>query len=194
LIGSYYKNFLVDEFQDTSGFQWHNSAPLILNSLSEQNISMVVGDVKQSIYRWRNGNMKLLLEGIESDLARFTDNIEKKDLDKNFRSKSKIVEFNNYLFKKASDSFVEENDSGSSEIITKAYGSIGQKHKENNTGGYVRVEFLPNLKPSTGMLPARTGKKPFELAGERMVEIINRLIGEGIKPRDIMVLSQGADT
>ncbi|MCC7158868.1 MAG: UvrD-helicase domain-containing protein, partial [Ignavibacteria bacterium] len=60
-IGSYYRNFLIDEFQDTSTFQWQNFLPLIENSLSENNSSLIVGDVKQSIYRWRNGNMKLLL-------------------------------------------------------------------------------------------------------------------------------------
>jgi ATP-dependent exoDNAse (exonuclease V) beta subunit len=61
-IGSYYKNYLIDEFQDTSTFQWQSLLPLVTNSLSEQNFSMVVGDVKQSIYRWRNGNMMLCSE------------------------------------------------------------------------------------------------------------------------------------
>ncbi len=70
-IGNTYKYFLIDEFQDTSTYQWQNFLPLIINSLSENYFSMVVGDVKQSIYRWRNGNMKLLLEEIYKDLHNF---------------------------------------------------------------------------------------------------------------------------
>ncbi|HEY3249810.1 MAG TPA: UvrD-helicase domain-containing protein, partial [Ignavibacteria bacterium] len=190
MIGSYYKNFLVDEFQDTSEFQWHNLLPLILNSLSEQNFSMVVGDVKQSIYRWRNGNMMLLLRGIEADLSQFSDIIKKENLGINYRSKSEIVEFNNYLFKKVSDTFAQETDTGNSEIITEAYNEIKQEYKENNTGGYIRVEFIPNTKPSMIEQPEADQKTPFEIAGERMVEIINQLVKEGIKARDIMVLSR----
>jgi ATP-dependent exoDNAse (exonuclease V) beta subunit len=75
-IGNVYKNFLIDEFQDTSTFQWKNLKPLIENSLSENNFSMVAGDVKQSIYRWRNGNMMLLLKEISKDLVAFSDNIK----------------------------------------------------------------------------------------------------------------------
>lgn len=189
MIGSYYKNFLIDEFQDTSGFQWHNLLPLILNSLSERNFSMVVGDVKQSIYRWRNGNMMLLLRGIEHDLGQYREIIKKENLDINYRSKSEIVEFNNYLFKNAIDSYVRENETGNAEIIAEAYGDIHQRSKEKNTGGYIRVEFLPNIKPEAGKLQTEI-KNPYELAGMRTVEIINKLIGEGIKARDIMVLAR----
>ena len=58
--GSVYSHFMIDEFQDTSGLQWNNFRPLISNSLSENNLGMVVGDVKQAIYRWRSGDWRLL--------------------------------------------------------------------------------------------------------------------------------------
>ncbi len=58
--GIYYQHFMIDEFQDTSGLQWGNFRPLIGNSLSENNLGMLVGDVKQAIYRWRSGDWNLL--------------------------------------------------------------------------------------------------------------------------------------
>src|SRR4030095_7725071 len=85
-IGNLYKNYLIDEFQDTSSFQCKNLKPLIENSLSENNFSMIVGDVKQSIYRWRNGNMKLLLKDVRTDLADFDELIHEEPLKNNFRS------------------------------------------------------------------------------------------------------------
>jgi ATP-dependent exoDNAse (exonuclease V) beta subunit len=72
------QNFLIDEFQDTSTFQWQNFFPLVENALSEGNGSMIVGDVKQSIYRWRNGNMKLLLEDVKNSLGGFESRIHGK--------------------------------------------------------------------------------------------------------------------
>jgi ATP-dependent helicase/nuclease subunit A len=59
-VGSFYKNFLIDEFQDTSGLQWKNFKPLIINSLDSGHSSIIVGDVKQAIYRWRSGDLYLL--------------------------------------------------------------------------------------------------------------------------------------
>src|SRR6185295_15003055 len=69
--GTRYHHFLIDEFQDTSDLQWKNLMPLVVNSLATGNFSMVVGDVKQSIYRWRSGNMHLLDSGVMQHLAPF---------------------------------------------------------------------------------------------------------------------------
>ncbi|WP_332913150.1 UvrD-helicase domain-containing protein [Algoriphagus boritolerans] len=52
-VGNQYRNYLIDEFQDTSGFQWASFKPLLENSLAQGNTNLLVGDVKQSIYRWR---------------------------------------------------------------------------------------------------------------------------------------------
>lgn len=56
---------MIDEFQDTSAMQWKNFRPLVVNSLGEGAKVMIVGDVKQSIYRWRNGDWRLLANGVE---------------------------------------------------------------------------------------------------------------------------------
>jgi ATP-dependent exoDNAse (exonuclease V) beta subunit len=95
-VGSFYDHFLIDEFQDTSRFQWDSFRPLIENSLAEGKSNYIVGDVKQSIYRWRGGDLQLLQTEVESDFKLF-DPIGK-NLDTNYRSRKNIVEFNNTLF------------------------------------------------------------------------------------------------
>ncbi len=183
--GDYYKNFLIDEFQDTSTFQWQNMLPLVLNSLSEHNFSMVAGDVKQSIYRWRNGNMKLLLRDIEKDLNRFSDNIQTEDLTTNYRSKANIVEFNNNLFEVLPAAFAANSDTGDTSVITEAYKNIRQKHLEKNPGGYVRAEFIPYEKG--------TGHSSYEKAGLRLTETVKELISHGVNPGDILILTRKKD-
>ncbi len=95
-VGTRYKHYLIDEFQDTSGLQWNNFKPLIQDTLSAGNFSMVVGDIKQSIYRWRGGNWKILLDQIRKDIGE--SHILDEGLSTNRRSKQNIIEFNNDLF------------------------------------------------------------------------------------------------
>ncbi len=95
--GNYYKNYLIDEFQDTSKTQWENFKPLIINSLASGEKNLIVGDIKQSIYRWRDGDWRLLYgefkSGIHAEL------IQNKTLEYNYRSLPIIIESNNSLFK-----------------------------------------------------------------------------------------------
>ncbi|NNF02674.1 MAG: UvrD-helicase domain-containing protein, partial [Bacteroidia bacterium] len=99
--GNKYFHFLIDEFQDTSSLQWANFKPLVQNSLASGNFSMIVGDAKQSIYRWRGGNMDLLNHTVQNDLSPFKKIIELENLNTNYRSSRDIVEFNNSFFLKA---------------------------------------------------------------------------------------------
>lgn len=94
--GTWYQNYLIDEFQDTSGFQWQNFKPLVENSLAQGNQSLLVGDGKQSIYRWRGGDWNLILNKVVEDLRSYQP--EEKYLNTNWRSARKIIEFNNALF------------------------------------------------------------------------------------------------
>ncbi len=88
------KHYLIDEFQDTSEKQWEAFLPLLRESLSYgKNLNMVVGDVKQSIFRWRNGNWRILAEQIHRQL-----HVQALVLKENYRSAQRIVEFNNSLF------------------------------------------------------------------------------------------------
>ena len=100
-IGTKIDSFLLDEFQDTSGRQWGNFKPLLINSSSEGFENLVVGDVKQSIYRWRGGDWNILKSNLGDD---FKDKIDdSRPLKSNYRSLGKIVEFNNEFFKSGAD-------------------------------------------------------------------------------------------
>lgn len=95
-VGNYYHHFLIDEFQDTGNFQWQNFLPLLRNALSEGFYNLIVGDVKQSIYRWRNGDWRLLEYGVQRDLKPFRPAV--KALTENWRSAVPVIEFNNFLY------------------------------------------------------------------------------------------------
>lgn len=109
-IGNRYNYFLFDEFQDTSRIQWKNYSPLLINALgnAKQQINehLIVGDVKQSIYRWRNGDWRILLQQVEEQIAQAfhlseqqrSSFIETGSLETNFRSYPHIITLNNYLF------------------------------------------------------------------------------------------------
>ncbi|TSA34377.1 MAG: hypothetical protein D4R64_12175 [Porphyromonadaceae bacterium] len=94
--GTWYNHFLIDEFQDTSDLQWKNFKPLIVNSLSADGLSMIVGDIKQSLYRWRNSNWRLLHQTAVIDLQAFQSVFL--PLDTNQRSRKSIIDFNNRIF------------------------------------------------------------------------------------------------
>src|SRR5690606_11504152 len=130
-VGNRYKNFLIDEFQDTSGFQWDSFYPLLENSLAYGNTSLIVGDVKQSIYRWRGGDLTLLLGEVEQKIG--AERVQVKDLDTNYRSLPNVVNFNNALFESLALGFMAaaQEKYGLKEelstIIANAYLQIRQK-------------------------------------------------------------------
>ena len=98
-LGVRYEDFLLDEFQDTADIQWENFRPLLQNSDSSGFDSLVVGDVKQSIYRWRGGDWELLGGRLEQEFSQ----VQTDSLVKNFRTCKAIVEFNNAFFAYAAE-------------------------------------------------------------------------------------------
>lgn len=137
-IGTRYRHILIDEFQDTSTQQWNNLLPLILNLLGEGGKVLVVGDAKQSIYRWRGGDMRLILEKAPADLAHF--NPIQESLDTNYRSRENIVRFNNNLFSWISD--VSEAHTGGR--VAQVYEGAAQHalQQPGKQGGYVSLRFI----------------------------------------------------
>lgn len=136
-IGNRYSNVMIDEFQDTSLLQWQNFKNLLINSLSEGGMGMVVGDVKQSIYRFRGGDWSLL-KNLEKDVCRNAI-IFNKPLDTNRRSLWGIVEFNNRFFKRATavldDKFPRINFR-----LSDIYADVHQDIPKNHaTGGKVCI-------------------------------------------------------
>lgn len=97
-IGNQYSHIFLDEFQDTSSAQWHNLRPLLVNGLSQGNDSLIVGDVKQSIYRFRGGDWRLLGSELGQSMG---DDITAMTLDHNFRSTRHVIDFNNAIFQQA---------------------------------------------------------------------------------------------
>lgn len=99
-IGNRFQHFLIDEFQDTSHKQWKNFKALISNAIAssshQQTEQLLVGDTKQSIYRWRNSDLNILHSQAAHDLG--IHNIEHDQLKENHRSSSRIIEFNNRLY------------------------------------------------------------------------------------------------
>ena len=135
-VGSFYRNYLIDEFQDTSSMQWKNFLPLLVNSLDQGYTSLVVGDVKQAIYRWRGGDLKLLQQEIEKSIGE--ERVAVNELNSNFRSSSSVVEFNNTLFKQASISVSLDTNNP---ISTQAYHDVAQQNSRQEEG-FVHVKFV----------------------------------------------------
>jgi len=141
-IGAEIKHVMIDEFQDTSRLQWSNFKVLLSDILANNRFSMIVGDVKQSIYRWRNGDWRILNQA-GNELT-----VDEQSLNFNFRSEKQIVEFNNNFFSEAGqildDKYREElldtNESPFSLIYNKE--QISQITPEKADGGYVSVDFL----------------------------------------------------
>lgn len=95
-IGAYLKHIMIDEFQDTSTIQWNNFKKLLINCMSQgDSHNLIVGDVKQSIYRWRQGDWRLL-NNIEKEYS--TEQLAIKPLNTNYRSEENIILFNNAFF------------------------------------------------------------------------------------------------
>ena len=127
-LGVRYEHFLLDEFQDTSNIQWQNFLPLLRESEGKGGKSLIVGDVKQSIYRFRDSDWSLLGRGVQQQFP----GAKVEALDCNWRSARAVVEFNNAFFTHAASRL------GLSDI----YSDVSQKVKsEEAQSGYVRVSF-----------------------------------------------------
>ncbi len=133
LLGERFNYYLVDEFQDTSRLQWENLFPLIENALGEGYFSMAVGDGKQSIYRWRGGDVEIM----ETDIERkfIPEQRTVKTLDKNFRSRENIVTFNNRFFQALQAYYGAEN-----QLLHGIYSDIAQI-PQPKPGGLVTLRF-----------------------------------------------------
>jgi len=179
--GSYYKHIFIDEFQDTSDFQWKNLLPLVVNALSDYGEShriFVVGDVKQSIYRWRGGDMQLLMNGVEKDLKNYASLTEVKDLENNYRSKKSIVLFNNDFFNFCSEKIkLQLPDDPEVYRIDEVYGQLNQVPKDQGDG-LVTVRFFKD---------AELNWK--DQSKEELIRSLNTCFKSGYRKSDILILT-----
>ena len=132
-IGAQLEHIMIDEFQDTSTIQWKNFKVLLQEAMSHEGSSnLIVGDVKQSIYRWRNGDWRLLA-GIKDEFTHADQLIKELPLDTNYRSTRNIIDFNNAFFKQAA--LIED---------VSAYDDVHQKYPdEKPQTGFVEITLLP---------------------------------------------------
>ena len=139
-IGVRYDHYLLDEFQDTARVQWQNFSPLLKESESKGGDNLIVGDVKQSIYRWRGSDWKLLQESIPDEFPEHTQTV----LDTNYRSLSNIIGFNNAFFKATAsvlDAMAGYEGSGP---MSEIYFDVQQKvDKSDKDPGNVSLTFCP---------------------------------------------------
>ena len=207
-VGSKFDKLFIDEFQDTSEFQWTNFKPLVENSLASGFDDMIVGDVKQAIYRWRGGDWTLLSQKVEQQIG--SEYINIKNLDTNWRSKKNIVDFNNAIFSSAVKILSQQlstkfNDAEKSKILENIYSDYYQKlpsNDEKKSGGKVCIKFFEKSQSKQ--------KKSSEFyddeddvadspALEYLATEINVMLKSGnFKAKDICILvrtkAQGADT
>lgn len=179
--GSIFHHIMIDEFQDTSALQWSNFLPLITNCIDNQDSCLIVGDVKQSIYRFRNSDWRILNSLTElPELAgkTYVDNLEY-----NRRSLGNITDFNNAFFDKAVDAVNNEykatHDNQGSVSLVNAYSDVNQKILEKKKGkGYVCVQ----------MLQSGDGADALEVMNAQIVDNVRKLLDNGVQMNDIMIL------
>jgi len=148
-IGARYDHILIDEFQDTSQLQWYNLVPLIDEAISRGKYNMVVGDAKQSIYRWRGGKAEQLIAlpnlfepplDIQPEIERnLQSNSEINRLQVNYRSLEGIVKFNNEMIGKLASIAIPPDSIYGSEYSPD---SFKQKYRESKKGGYIQINEL----------------------------------------------------
>lgn len=185
-VGNRYERFMIDEFQDTSIKEWENFVPLLKNAMSqsEETSVLIVGDIKQSIYRWRGGDWRILQSGVSKILGESDTKTEV--MADNYRSLRQVVEFNNMVI----DKVVEEDNkklngllnealeqeqistdckAELTNLIKSAYNEHAQNVKrESEQQGYVRIEQFEQTPP--------------------LIECIESAIERGYSYSDIMIL------
>lgn len=191
-IGMYLHNFLLDEFQDTSRMQWENLLPLVRNGLANGHDSLIIGDVKQSIYRFRNSDPQLLHSQLKVDFS--NDSIKYNEgRSINWRSARNIVHWNNAFFRFLSmalnmDEFyadVEQKVSPKNEKlpghVVVARREIPDKKKDTDDSNDSKTESNDNSNDNDSNFK--------EWAIEKMIVDLQSLLARGFKQKDIAVLS-----
>lgn len=139
--GSFIEHLMIDEFQDTSRLQWGNLRLLLWECLAIGKDCLVVGDVKQSIYRWRNSDWDILNSRMEKELSIYNPQVI--PMEHNFRSHQNVIDFNNALFPKAVE-MMQMHYNGQTgatyPAIETAYKDVKQVSSKADGQGYVFVQ------------------------------------------------------
>ncbi len=182
-VGSRYKHFLIDEFQDTSMFQWNNFKSLVKNATDSGFQSMVVGDIKQSIYRWRGGDSDLLQTSIVNDIGEYA--VQEKELATNWRSDQLVVDFNNRIFgdlestiEQSFEKLPDKYDHLKAYIL-QGYETVNQIPSRMNGQGHIKISYLDTDE-------THWKKK----ATRKSIEAVENIQRQGYTLRDIAILTR----
>jgi len=184
-IGERYKHYFIDEFQDTSVLQWQNFLPLVDNSLAQGNMNLIVGDAKQSIYRFRSGEVEQIInlpkiynrkdnEFSASCEQQFEESADKLSLVTNYRSSKNIIKFNNTFFRFTARRLANTENDANLEHVFDDTEQIYQKEE----GGLVSVMLF------SGELET---KDYVEKVMASMLAKIKELKSKGIEYKDITI-------
>lgn len=153
--GTRLNHYLIDEFQDTSAMQWANLKPLLDESEATDNENLIIGDAKQSIYRFRNADHTIItgLERQFGNVVHYTGENEPKDKTKentNFRSKRRVVEFNNHVFSHLPAMQEDTFSDTARTVYSDCVQAIPGKRFEEPAQGYVEMVFYRKRKAEAG--------------------------------------------
>ena len=177
-LGVRYEHFLLDEFQDTSCVQWDNFYPLLVESDSNDRDNLIVGDVKQSIYRWRGSDWKLLDKTVPSSFPGYDEEV----LDTNYRSLTNVVNFNNCFFSSAARILDLMGGFPEGGAMSDIYSDVKQKiGRKSHAAGNVSLTFCDGKSELDKVLEAVNEARSY---GARLSEIAvlvrSNAIGESI--------------
>lgn len=193
-VGSRYDHYMIDEFQDTSVREWRNMLPLLREALaSNPNSSVfIVGDIKQSIYRWRGGDWRLLNSDAMTDLGEENTAIE--HLQKNYRSLPNIVEFNNRLISQAVD--IDNT------YLNRCLDDALKREKIGSQTHLSHYDIMARAYSDHKQIPAKSDKGQgyaeviaydTTLTDSPFIEAIESAIERKYRYRDILILVRGAN-
>lgn len=187
-MGNYLHHYMLDEFQDTSILQWSNFKPLISESLSQGNNNLIVGDIKQSIYRWRNSDWRILANIDQDFTPQYTVNhypapvsdLETKPSTINWRSYKDIVTFNNAFFTQFPQLFKTIDGA---EMLLDAYQDVVQdvSPKYQDKQGLVQIKWVDADETSDK-------DKYGEWLRKQLMETIQQVLAKGYVYKDIAML------
>ena len=176
-IGAQLQHIMIDEFQDTSTVQWQNFKVLLSEAMSQEGTeNLIVGDVKQSIYRWRSGDWRLLND-IQQQFPSPEAQLDIRTLDTNYRSQRNIIAFNNAFFRHAAElEYLALQDDPEASALQRAYADVEQTVPEKlGNNGLVHIQLLP-------------ADDYLEKTFAGIADIVCELRDKGVKPSEMAIL------
>lgn len=196
-IGTQLNHVMIDEFQDTSTIQWKNFKVLLEETMSREDAgNLIVGDVKQSIYRWRSGDWRLL-NNIESEFINPKKQLDIETLDTNYRSDRNVIDFNNAFFVEAAKQEYEnlkEAMPEEAQQLLNAYADVEQKVPANKRAqGYVEIKLL-KTQEDEDTADESTDKGKGERMMQLCLETVDKLVARGVPTNKIAILVRNNQT